>query len=77
MTVITDATFSWSSPVTLNADEIWQSRGSTLFVTTSTSPATNDGLALRENQALRFSAGMVVRYRKEGNDPVHIVRETA
>jgi hypothetical protein len=64
MAIITDATFTWSDPVTLSADEIWQSRGDEIFVTTTSAPVDSDGLSLRKNEALRFSAGSVVRYRK-------------
>lgn len=75
MALVTDVAFDWSDPVILAADEIWQARGNTLFVTTTLAPVASDGLALRDNQALRFSAGAVVRYRKAGTEPVHIVRE--
>ena len=75
MALITDAASTWSSPVTLASDEVWQTRSGSVFVTTTANPVTNDGLALHENHAVRFSAGSVVRYRKEGLPGATIVRE--
>lgn len=75
MALITDAAIDWSSPVTLTLDEVWQTRKGSVFVTTSSSPDADDGIALHENHAVRFSAGTTVRYRKEGTPPATIVRE--
>ena len=75
MALITDAATAWSSAITLNSDEIWQTRKGSIFVTTSTSPDPEDGIALHENHAVRFSAGVTVRYRKEGTTEAVIVRE--
>lgn len=75
MALITDATNSWSTPVTLTVDEVWQTRKGSVFVTTSASPDAADGIALQENHAVRFSAGAAVRYRKEGTPEAMIVRE--
>lgn len=66
MALISDATTAWSSPITLTQDEIWQTRRGGVFVTTTVSPATDDGLFLREGTGIRLSAGSDVRYRKEG-----------
>lgn len=75
MALITNATTSWSAAVTLVADEIWQARKGSVFVSTEASPAANGGIALQENTAVRFSAGVSVRYRKEGITEALIARE--
>ena len=75
MSLISDAATSWSAPVTLTSDEIWQTRKGSVFVSTTGSPATDDGLALHEFHAVQFSAGSVVLYRKEGPGEALIVRE--
>lgn len=75
MALISDATTAWSSSITLTADEVWQTREGSVFVTTSSSPAANDGIQLHENHAIRFSAGVSVSYRKEGATAALIVRE--
>lgn len=75
MSVISDAETSWSSPITLSNDEIWQTRKGSVFVTTTASPASDDGLALHEFHAVQLSAGTEVRYRKEGSGDALIVRE--
>ncbi|MDJ0637228.1 MAG: hypothetical protein QNJ20_00225 [Paracoccaceae bacterium] len=75
MALITDAATAWSTPITLTVDEVWQARKGSVFVTTTTSPATDDGLSLHENHAVRFSAGSAVSYRKEGATEALIVRE--
>ncbi len=75
MALITDAAAGWSAAVTLTSDEIWQTRKGSVFVTTTASPAADDGLALHENHAIRFSAGASVSYRKEGATEALIVRE--
>ncbi len=75
MAIITDTANVWSDPVTLGSDEIWQTRQGRVFVTTTASPDANDGIELFEQHAVRFSAGLVVRYRKEGPSQALIVRE--
>ena len=75
MALIADADFSWSSPVTLAADEVWQSRDGRVFVTTTASPSADDGILLLETHAIQLSAGQQVRYRKEGRGAALIVRE--
>ena len=75
MALITDATTAWSTPITLTQDEVWQTRKGGVFVTTTASPAGDDGLFLREGIGIRFSAGSDVRYRKEGTEDAVIVRE--
>lgn len=44
-------------------------------MTTTVSPAADDGLFLREGVGIRFSAGSDVRYRKEGTEEAVIVHE--
>lgn len=75
MALITNATTNWSVAVTLVSDEIWQSRKGSVFVSSEASPAAEGGIALQENTAVRFSAGVSVRYRKEGVTEALIVRE--
>lgn len=75
MALITDAATAWSAPIILTSDEVWQTRKGSVFVTTTVSPAANDGLSLHENHAVRFSAGASVSYRKEGATEALIVRE--
>lgn len=75
MALITDATTSWSNAVTLTSDEIWQARKGSTFVTTTASPAAEDGLSLHETHAVRLPAGASVRYRKEGPTEALIARE--
>ena len=75
MSLISDASTIWSAPLTLATDEIWQTRQGSVFVTTTASPALDDGLALHEFHAVKLSAGSEVRYRKEGSADALIVRE--
>ena len=75
MALITDAATTWSTPGTLAADEIWQTRKGSIFVTTTGSPAADDGIALHEMHAVQFPAGTSVSYRKEGTTDALIVRE--
>lgn len=75
MALITDATTTWSAPVTLSADELWQARKEGVYLTTTGAPDTNDGLMLREGTAVHLSAGLTVRYRTEGAGPALIARE--
>ena len=76
MALITDATTTWSAPVTLAADEIWQARKGRVFLTTTASPDVDDGIELHEIHAVRLSAGAELRYRREGAGTALIVRET-
>lgn len=75
MALITDATNSWSAPVTLTGDEIWQARKEGLFLSTGPAPGPEDGLLLREGTAVQVSAGSTVRYRLAGRHPAVIARE--
>lgn len=75
MALITDAATAWSAPITLTTDEIWQARKGSIFVTTTATPAVDDGIALHENHAVQFPAGVSVSYRKEGITEALIVRE--
>jgi hypothetical protein len=75
MALVTNATTGWSSPVTLATDEVWQTRKGSIFVTTTATPAAEDGIALHENHAIRLSAGLSVSYRKAGATEALIVRE--
>ena len=75
MPLITDAANTWSAPVTLGADEIWQTRKGSVFVSTAASPGAADGIALHENHGVQISSGLTVRYRKEGSTEALIVRE--
>lgn len=75
MALITDTATTWSAPVTLATDEIWQTRKGSVFVTTTANPVADDGLSLHEIHAVRFPAGAAVSYRKEGETEALIVRE--
>ncbi len=75
MALITDIATAWSSPVTLGSDEIWQARKGGVFLTTSPSPDAEDGLLLREWEAVQLSAGVTVRYRSTRPDEALLVRE--
>lgn len=75
MALINDAATTWSSAITLSSDEIWQTRAGSVFITTTNSPAADDGIALHENHAVRLSAGLSVSYRKEGTTDAVVVRE--
>lgn len=76
MALITNATTSWSAPLTLTSDEIWQTRKGSVFITTTASPDSDDGIALQENNAVQLPAGAVVRYRKTDVTEALIVRES-
>lgn len=75
MALITDATTAWSAVVTLLTDEIWQAREGSVFLTSTASPAADDGIALTLREGVRLVAGTQVRYRKEGSTAAVIVRE--
>lgn len=75
MALITDATTNWSGLVTLVSDEIWQARAGSVFITTTTAPAADDGISLALRDGLRLTAGAQIRYRKEGSTEAVIVRE--
>jgi hypothetical protein len=75
MALVTDANTSWSDPILLTSDEIWQVRSGSVFVTTTGTPAANDGLALVQGQGFYIRAGQQVRYRKEGTTVGLLVRE--
>ena len=75
MALITDAATGWSTAVTLSTDEIWQCRKGSVFVTTTSTPAVDDGIALHEMHAVQFPAGVTISYRKEGITEALIVRE--
>jgi len=75
MALINDAATTWSSPITLTQDEVWQTRKGSVFVTTTSSPGAEDGITLQETFGIRFSAGSTVRYRKEGTTAAVIVHE--
>ncbi len=75
MAIISDAGLTWSAPITLASDEVWQTRQGRVFITTTASPGSDDGIELLENQGLRLSGGRVVRYRKTGAGTAQIARE--
>lgn len=75
MSLIKNVTTNWSNPVVLAADEIWQARWGSVFLTTTANPDPNDGFALEQGQGVMISAGAQVRYRKEGSVAALIARE--
>jgi len=75
MALITDATTTWSPPVVLTDDEVWQTRFGNVFITTTASPAPDDGFNLLQGEGVLLRAGREVRYRKEGSTDALIARE--
>jgi hypothetical protein len=75
MALIKDATLDWSSPITLDQEEIWQTRSGSIFITTTESPDPDDGLALVLRDGIRLKAGSILRYRREGSAFAVIARE--
>lgn len=75
MALITNAATTWSSPIILSTDEIWQTRKGSVFVSTTSNPTSEDGIAIHENHAIRLPAGASVSYRKDGPTEALIVRE--
>ncbi len=75
MALIRDAANEWSDPVALTTDEIWQAREGSLFLTTTTEPDADDGIALTLRDGIRLGAGVSVRYRKAGTTAALLVRE--
>lgn len=65
MSLIKNITNTWSEPVVLAADEIWQARWGSVFVTTTPNPDPEDGVSLEQGQGVLISSGTQVRYRKE------------
>lgn len=76
MTLIRNATLAWSDPVTIQQTEIWQVRGGCVFITTTATPDSDDGIFMVLREGVRFSPGLSVRYRKEGETEALIARET-
>ena len=75
MALISDAATTWSAAVTLATDEIWQTRKGTVYLTTTATPAADDGILVQENHAVRLPAGATVRYRKVDITEALVVRE--
>lgn len=75
MALITNASTIWSDPVTLASDEIWQARAGAIYITTTSAPDEEDGIALTLREGIRLTAGTQLRYRKEGPAEALIVRE--
>ena len=75
MTTITDITLSWSEPITLEKDELWQARCGTVFLSTTQNPGHKDGIAVKSGFVLPISGGSTVRYRKKRKATSYIVRE--
>lgn len=75
MPLITDASNTWSAPVTLGTDEIWQARQEGVFLSTTATPGPQDGILLRDGAAVQISSGRSVRYRLAGSAGALIARE--
>lgn len=75
MARITDASDTWSAPVSLPSDEIWQARDGSVYLTTTAAPDPDDGILLLEGSAVLVSAGRAVSYRRAGPIAAVIVRE--
>lgn len=63
MPMITTMPTTWSAPVTLTADEVWQVRGGPVFVSTDATPDALGGLEMKNGDAVRITSGKAVRYR--------------
>lgn len=63
MSMVLEGGPTWSAPITLSAAEIWQVRRGRAYVSTTPAPADDDGLELTQGSAVRFEAGVSVRYR--------------
>ncbi|SNR66637.1 hypothetical protein [Paracoccus sediminis] len=75
MSLIKNVTNTWSDPVALATDEIWQARWGSVFLTTTANPDPKDGFSLEQGQGVLIGAGTQVRYRKEGRVDAVIVHE--
>lgn len=71
MSVISNVTGSWSSAVTLSANEFWQVRKGPVYIATqaSSAPGTdNDGILLSDGDVIELANTDVVRYRSARAD---------
>lgn len=75
MALIKNITNDWSKPVPLSANEVWQARWGSVFLTTTAEPDPEDGFVLQQGQGVLVTAGVQVRYRKEGAASAVIARE--
>ena len=65
MAQITDAADAWSAGTLLSADQVWQCTSGRVYVTTDPSPAAGiGGIILGQNESIRFSNGLTVKYRR-------------
>ena len=55
---------SWNALTTLTEDVTFQCRAGCVIVTTHSSPSGDNGIILREGEAITISSGQTVRYRK-------------
>ena len=67
MTMINDVPSSWSEPVTLTNDEIWQVREGKVYITTTSNPSPDDGFVLLEGEGVLIRANKTVRYRRHAS----------
>lgn len=75
MALIKNISNNWSDPVVLTADEVWQARWGSVFLTTTASPDPDDGFSLEQGQGVVIRGGARVRFRKEGTVSALIARE--
>lgn len=76
MSVISNVTGSWSSAVTLSANEFWQVRKGPIYLATqaSSEPGTeNDGILLGDGDVIELANTDVVRYRSARPDGTGII----
>lgn len=64
MALVNDVNSSWSSGITLAAQEFWQVRAGDALVTHEASPADGDGLYLAQGQGITFASGQTIKYRR-------------
>lgn len=63
MPVIDNIPTTWSSAVTLAAEEWWQCKSGVVALTLEETPGDKDGLELRVGEGVQIASGKAVRYR--------------
>jgi hypothetical protein len=77
MPLITNATPSWSDPVTITKDEFWQARSGSFLLSTEADPTEGDGVFVSVPFGIELKAGVAVRYRRGLADQSCVISRTA
>lgn len=72
---ITNIPETWSAPVNVTSDEIWQAVSGSIFITAEASPAAADGIRLDLTGGVRIASGKTVRFRSASGAPAELARE--